>query len=153
MPTGISRVVGEKPRRLAPRLAVQVTNATNLARVISEVRGLVIRQQVSESLTRYGFAVGRYTLILQGFQRLCSKGAAKRRVEALERAEILGKIERNGVDCFLGYRGGNRGHWRAALDAAQVPFTFNSEMPDDHIDRVRLREDPPVDLLIGEVVE
>src|SRR5262249_18929087 len=64
MPTGISRVVGEKPRRLTPRLAVQVTNATNLARVISEVRGLVIRQHVSESLTRYCFAVGRCTLIL-----------------------------------------------------------------------------------------
>src|SRR6516162_54590 len=99
MPTGISWVVGEKPRRFSPRLAVQVTNATNLARVISEVRGLVIRQHVSESFTRYCFAVGRCTLILQGSQRLRSKGTAKRRVEALERVEILGKIERNGVDC------------------------------------------------------
>src|SRR5262249_51447586 len=30
-----------------------------------------------------------------------------------------------------------------ALETAQVPFTFNSQMPDDHVDRVRLREGPP----------
>src|SRR5262249_26792520 len=126
---------------------------SNLARVISEVCGLVIRQHVSESLTRCRFAIRRCTVFLQGSQRLRSKRVAKRSVEALERVEILCKIEWDGIDGFLGYRRGNRGHWLAALDAAQVPFTFNAKMPDDHVDRVRLREDAPVKLRFGEVVE
>src|SRR5262249_18488815 len=138
LPAGKRRVVGEKPRRLAPCLAVEVTNAPNLASVISEVRGLVIRQHVSESLTRCCFAIPRCPLFLQGSQGLRPKGVAKRSVEALERVEVLCKIEWGGVDGFLGYRRGNRWHWLAALDAAQVPFTFNAKMPDDHVDRVRL---------------
>src|SRR5262245_3341586 len=107
IPTGIRRVVGEKPRRLATRLAVQVANAPNLASVISEVCGLVIRQHVSESFIRYCFTVRRCVLFLQGSQRLRSKSVAKLSVEALERVEILCKIERDGVDCFLGYWRGN----------------------------------------------
>jgi hypothetical protein len=45
---------------------------------------LVIRQHVSESLTRCCFAIGRCTLFLQGSKRLRSQGVAKRSVKALE---------------------------------------------------------------------
>ena len=38
MPTEKRRAVREKPRRFTPRLAVQVTNTSNLPSVISEVR-------------------------------------------------------------------------------------------------------------------
>jgi hypothetical protein len=34
-----------------------------------------------------------------------------------------------------------------------MPLTFNSQVPDDYVDRVRLREWPPVNLIFGEVVE
>src|SRR5258708_6280849 len=94
MPTGIRRVVGEKPRRLATRLAVQVTNASNLAGVISEVCGLVIRQHEFESFTRNCSAVRRRRLFLQGSQRMRSKGIAKLRVEALKHVEVFCKVER-----------------------------------------------------------
>src|SRR5262245_19962961 len=151
LPGGKRRVVGEKPRRLATGLAVQVANASNLAGVIRQVCGLVIGEYVSEPLTRYGFAVRRRGLFLQASRRLRTENVEKLSVEALQLVEVHCKSERDGVDGFPGRRRGDRGHGLAALDAAQVPFAFNAKVPDDHVDRVRLREGPPVNLVFGEV--
>src|SRR5262249_38161821 len=151
--TGKRRISGEEPHWFAQYIPVEVPNASDLAGVISDVRCLVIRQHVSKSFARQCFAVRRCTLFLQRLQRLRSKSSAKLAVVAVQRVEVFFKIERDGVDCFLGYRRGDCGHWLAALEATKVPFTFDSKMPNDHLDRVRLRENSPVKLVFAEVVE
>jgi hypothetical protein len=70
-----------------------------------------------------------------------------------QRLEVLLKVLGYGVDRLLRWRGRYRRHRLTAFQASHMPLSFDAEMSDDEVDRVRLRKRLPANFLLGQIVE
>src|SRR5262245_11137350 len=77
---------------------------------------------------------------------LLGAGVMAKRDRRSDRKVIDRRLKEGRGHCY-------RGHRLATFQTVEMPLRFDADMPDDDVNRIRLWERPPVNLLFTEILE
>jgi len=146
-------IMWEKPSWRAARRPIQVANGADLPPMASQMHGLAEAQERCWMWRPAGKDLSEHGVLLQVVQRRLAQCLYKEAVQRLQFLQIPLKIQRDCIGQPL--HAGRVLIWAllAMIEARDIPFGFHAEVFDNRINRIRLRQRSPIDLLRGDILE